>query len=149
MYPYDYNYPFDPYSGAYQQRQPQPPQNMQNNSQPAHVNNSPELVYVQTRQQVEQVQLQPGFRKIIMVQNEPVIAMRVADNMGLVTTDYYNLVKIEPVAPAIAPETNVKYVTEEQLENRLTALVDALQKASQPSRDNSNKNNNNNKGENH
>lgn len=117
MYPYDsIPYP-DPYSrcmypGAGMQ-QPQPPQR-----------SGIEVVPVQTLQQVEQVQVQPGTRKLIMVQNEPVVAMRVADNMGLVTTDYYQLQKFSPSSMPVS--SSERYVTEEQLEARLQAFVDSL-----------------------
>lgn len=77
-----------------------------------------ELVPVQTVDQVEQVQVQPGQRRIVMVQNEPVIAARIADNMGLVTTQYYQLTPYDPhVVAQSVPEQ--KYITEEQFDQRL------------------------------
>lgn len=86
-----------------------------------------EVVPVPTIQQVEQVGLQPGQRKMVMVQNEPVIAARYADNMGLVTTEYYKLEKFVPGAPSTLQAAN--YITEEQLEARLSALIDSLKPA--------------------
>lgn len=101
----------------------------QNGSQPPQ--NAPhgmEVIPVQTIQQVEQVQVQPGQRKMVLVQNEPVIAARSADNMGLVSTDYFHLERFDPKAavPA-APAAN--YVTPEQLEERLTAFAESLKPA--------------------
>lgn len=88
-----------------------------------------ELVPVQTVDQVEQVQVQPGQRRIVMVQNEPVIAARIADNMGLVTTQYYQLTPYDPhTVSSSAPAQN--YITEEQfdqrLEQRLASFAESL-----------------------
>lgn len=64
------------------------PQNMyMPNNATAQAPGGMEVVPVSLIQQVEQVQVQPGQRKMVLVQNEPVIASRSADNMGLVTTD--------------------------------------------------------------
>lgn len=130
MYPYD-NYPYNPYNmyqqpqnnmqmTGMQQRQPQ---------QQAQARPDIEVVPVQMLQQVEQVQVQPGGRKLVMVQNEPVISMRAADNMGLVTTDYYQLVKFSPNASPVVTDPCAKYVTEDQLEARLNALIASLKPA--------------------
>lgn len=53
---------------------------------------------VATVDQVEQIQLQPGERKIVLVQSQPVLAMRTADAMGLVNTRYFQLVDYNPHA---------------------------------------------------
>lgn len=82
--------------------------------------NGMEVVPVPTMQQVEQVGLQPGQRKMVMVQNEPVIAARFADNMGLVTTEYYRLEKFIPGA-ASSPQTG-DFVTRQEF----NAFVESL-----------------------
>lgn len=97
-----------------------------------------ELVPVQTVDQVEQVQVQPGQRRIVMVQNEPVIAARIADNMGLVTTQYYQLTPYDPHAvTSIVPAQN--YITEEQfdqrLEQRLAAFAESLKSDVSPAKE--------------
>lgn len=92
-----------------------------------------ELVTVQTIDQVEQVQVQPGQRRIVMVQNSPVIAARSADNMGLVTTEYYNLSKFDHHAVAQNAQA-VHYITEEQLENRLASFAESLKVPATPSK---------------
>lgn len=79
-----------------------------------------EVVPVSLIQQVEQVQVQPGQRKMVLVQNEPVIASRFADNMGLVTTEYYRLGKFIPGA-SVAPQTG-DYVTRQEF----NAFVESL-----------------------
>lgn len=102
------------------------------------VQSNQELVPVQTVDQVEQVQVQPGQRRIVMVQNEPVIAARIADNMGLVTTQYYQLTPYDPHAVASsAPAQN--YITEEQfnqrLEQRLESFAKSLKADSAPTKE--------------
>lgn len=88
-----------------------------------------EVVPVQTIQQVEQVSLQPGQRKMVMVQNDAVVALRVADPVsGLVDTKYYNLVEFDPRA-AVSASPAQNYVTPEQLEARLAAFADSLKPA--------------------
>lgn len=82
-------------------------------------NNGPELVTVQNISQVEQIGVQPGQRKMVMVQNEPVVAARYADQMGLATTEYYRLTRFDPAAAA-APVGD--YVTRAEFERVLAVL---------------------------
>lgn len=97
-----------------------------------------ELVPVQTVDQVEQVQVQPGQRRIVMVQNEPVIAARIADNMGLVTTQYYQLTPYDPhtVSSDVSAQN---YITEEQfdqrLEKRLASFAESLKTDPAPAKE--------------
>lgn len=77
----------------YMQMQQQRPQQMPQMQQPQ---SNMEWIPVQTVQQVEQVQVNAGGKAWIMVQNKPIFALRTADNMGLVTTDYYEFKKINP-----------------------------------------------------
>ena len=78
----------------------------------------------QTIKQVEQVSVQPGQKAWIMVQNAPIFALRTADNMGLVTTDYYRFEKYNPELEQATPTAN--FVTAEQLEARLSAFAESL-----------------------
>lgn len=123
-----------PYMSGYQPMQfgqyTQPGQ-MQNAVQTAqNAQHGMEVVPVQTIQQVEQVQVQPGQRKMVLVQNEPVIASRSADNMGLVATDYFRLEKFDPHAVSPAAASSANYVTPEQLEERLAAFAESIKPAS-------------------
>jgi hypothetical protein len=77
-----------------------------------------EVVPVQTIQQVEQVGVQPGQRKLVLVQNEPVIAARSADNMGLTTTEFYRLEKYDPHTV----QAPVEYVTRQEFEAFIESL---------------------------
>ena len=135
MYPYDFNNNFgnfnnfNPYTmGNFGQNNNNYGQQMQQQTQ-QQAGGGLDIVTVQNVGQVEQVQINPGQRRLVMVQNEPVVAMRVADNMGLASTEYYQLVKFDPTA-----RTNVqavdgnKYITEEQLEARLRELMETIKK---------------------
>lgn len=56
---------------------------------------------VPTVDQVERVQMLPGERKIILVQNDPnFLAIRVADNAGFVSTEYRTSQVIDPKTAA-------------------------------------------------
>lgn len=136
------SYPYTPYfnpqtgqimtSGAFQNQygMQQGPGMQQNGFQaPQNAQQTMEVVPVQTIQQVEQIGLQPGQRKMVMVQNDAVVALRVADPVsGLVDTKYFNLVEFDPhsVQTQAAP---VNYVTVEQLEERFSAFADSLKPA--------------------
>lgn len=79
----------------------------------------PDWIQVPSIKQVEQVNVQPGGKAWVMVQNEPVFALRTADNMGLVTTDYYRFEKYNPEAvSAPAPE----YVTRKEFDDFVRSL---------------------------
>lgn len=97
------------------------PQNMyMPNNATSQATGGMEVVPVSLIQQVEQVQVQPGQRKMVLVQNEPVIASRSADNMGLVTTEYYRLEKFIPGA-SVAPQAG-DYVTRQEF----NAFIESL-----------------------
>lgn len=107
-----YNNPYNPYNFPYpmgqQAQQPQPTQQT-----------GPDWITVQNIQNIEQVNVQPGTKAWVMVQNEPVFALRVADQMGLVTTSYYRFEKYDPAANAQpAPD----YVTREEFMQFVNSL---------------------------
>lgn len=80
--PYQIN-PYQPYPP-----QPQQMQNTQALQQGMKVSGIT-VVQVPTIEHVEQVQMFPGERKIVLVQNNPdFMAIRVADNAGFVNTEY-------------------------------------------------------------
>lgn len=133
MFEMQMGYPFSPYFNP-QNGQIMAPgmmqttPSMQNVPQGGHsaTPGDPGWIMAQTVKQIEQVSVQPGQKAWIMVQNEPVFALRTADNMGLITTDYYRFEKINSSAVA---EPSAAYVTAEQLEERLAAFADSLKPA--------------------
>lgn len=110
-------YNYNPYYPQFGQQNSIYPQNqfIQNQQNPGM-----EVVPVPTIQQVEQVGLQPGQRKMVMVQNELVIAARYADNMGLVTTEYYRLEKFVP-GTSVAPQA-CDFVTRQEFNDFVNSL---------------------------
>lgn len=84
--------------------------------------NLPVVMQVPTIKHVEQTQVQPGGRALILVANEPVVAMRVADNMGLTTTDYYQLTHFDPNAVVPGQETG-DFVTRAELRQTLESFA--------------------------
>lgn len=84
----------------------------------------PDWLQVPNIKQVEQVSVQPGGKAWVMVQNEPVFALKVADQMGLVTTSYYRFEKYDPEAAVAA--SSPTYITRDELEQRLAAFADSL-----------------------
>lgn len=132
MYPYNFNgfENFNPYTMSnfgqnangygqqFQQAQGQQQTQMQQSA-------GLDIVTVQTIQQVEQIQINPCQRRLVMVQNEPVVAMRTADNMGIATTEYYRLEKFNPMDTVQRTYEN-DYITKEQLEARLSEMFKQL-----------------------
>lgn len=88
-----YNQPFNPYGF-----QPGYQTGFQQPMSPMQAQRPPEITVAQvaTVDQVEQVQMMPGDRKIILVQNAPIIAIRIADQMGLVQTEYRRTEVFDP-----------------------------------------------------
>lgn len=81
----------------------------------------PDWIPVTDIKQVEQVQVVPGGKAWVMLQNEPVFALRVADQMGLVTTSYYRFEKIDPEAVS-APAQSSEYVTRAEFQQFINSL---------------------------
>ena len=92
-------------------------------------NASPAVMQVSTTKQVEQVQVQPGGKALVLVANEPVIAMRMADNMGLTTTDYYHISKFDPDATPAAQAGD--FVPRAEFDQAVQTLANAIQKLQQ------------------
>lgn len=92
----------------------------------------PDWIRVATAQQVEQVSVQPGNKAWVMVENMPVFALRVADNMGLVTTDYYRFEKIDQNAAigndgiALTNNAMTREEAEALIDERLKAFADSF-----------------------
>lgn len=102
-------YAFNPYNQQYlmQQQQMQQIQQMQQ-SQPESKVPGITVVQVPTIDHVEQIQMLPGERKIVLVQNNPdFMAIRVADNAGFVNTEYRMSQVFDP--KAVQQQQQVQY----------------------------------------
>lgn len=78
---------------------------------------------VPTVADVDKVVAQPGETRWIMVQNEPVMAVKKADMMGYASSEYYRLTKIDPAA--MQGGGDVQYLTAAQAEQKIQAAVKA------------------------
>lgn len=126
-------YPYSPYFNPQTGQIVSPgqmPGMMQNGFQPqqnppqGQFQTGPDWIMVNELKQVEQVSVPAGGKAWVMLNNAPVFALRTADNMGLITTDYYRFEKYDPASAQAEP--SVSYVTTEQLEERLAAFADSL-----------------------
>jgi hypothetical protein len=122
-------YPFggwqsSPYSGmppmGFGQGQYQ--QQMAQQAAPQSGGQSP-FTMVPTIADVDKVMVQPGETRWIMVQNEPVMAVKKADTMGYASGEYYRLTKIDPAAMQTPAET--QYLTSAQADQKIQAAVKA------------------------
>ena len=70
----------------------------------------------------DSVTIQPGRRALLMAQNEPYIAFKAADAMGMVQTSLY---KIEPVTADQMAQPSTEYATKTEL-NQLQQVVQQI-----------------------
>ena len=126
-----YGYGFMPQSIYPNQQNLFTPQNMnqpmqQHQQQTAQMQQAPQnnpmpsVYQVSTVKQVEQVQITPGSKGLVMVQNESVIAMRVADNMGVTQTEYYKIEKFDPSQKQ--NQANADYLTRAEFNEFVASL---------------------------
>lgn len=72
---------------------------------------------------VEKVIVQPSESKWILVQNEPVLAVKTANAIGYVSSEYYWLNKFDPSATQAEPVAS--YLTAEQADEKIRLAVKA------------------------
>lgn len=88
----------------------------------------PAFLQVGTAKEFDSVTIQPGRQALIMAQNDPYIAFKSADAMGMVTTSLYRL---EPVTAEQMTGPSVEYATKgelAQLQNVVQQLIDGMSK---------------------
>lgn len=117
--------PYNPYGYFFPQnaqQQPFMPQNiMQHQPQEPRIT----VAQVPTIEHVEQVQMAPNDRKIVLIQNNPdVMAIRVADNAGFVSTEYRKSQIFDPKS-----ETSQVQYAPYQAVAKLQKEVEELKKA--------------------
>lgn len=88
----------------------------------------PAFLQVGTAKEFDNVTIQPGRQALIMAQNDPYIAFKSADAMGMVTTSLYRL---EPVTAEQMNGPSVEYATKgelAQLQHVVQQLIDNISK---------------------
>ena len=98
-------------------------------SQPAQQqNDGPVVLYAPTAKEFANVSVQPGRQALVISQNDPYIAFKSADAMGMVNTTLYRL---EAVTPDQINGPAVEYATKgelAQLQNVVQQLVENMNK---------------------
>lgn len=90
----------------------------------------PDWIMAPTIKDVEHVSVAPGGKAWVMVQNEPVFAMRTANQMGLITTEYYRFEAYNPEAASV-PAPAQDYVTRKEFDT-LCQSVQEIMSATKP-----------------
>ena len=86
---------------------------------------SPTFLQVGTAKEFDNVTIQPGRQALIMAQNDPYIAFKSADAMGMVTT---NLYRLEPVTADQINGPAPEYVTRSEFQQTIQQLIDSMSK---------------------
>lgn len=95
------NAPFSPMGYSYPQ-----PQSTQQTTLASNM----DWIRVNVLGDVQNVTVQPGQKAWIMLANDPVFALKTADNMGITTTEFYRFERYNPESP------KSEYVTREEFE---------------------------------
>lgn len=86
----------------------------------------PAFLQVGTAKEFDSVTIQPGRQALIMAQNDPYIAFKSADAMGMVTTSLYRL---EPVTADQISGPMPEYVTRTEFQQTIQQIIDSVKPA--------------------
>lgn len=89
---------------------------------------APAVLYAPTAKDFASVSLQPGKQALIIAQNEPFMAFKSADNMGMVQTTMYRIEQVnEQDISAPSPEyaTKAEFSQLEQVVQKITDYIKA------------------------
>lgn len=89
---------------------------------------SPAFLQVGTAKEFDNVTIQPGRQALIMAQNDPYIAFKSADAMGMVTTSLYRL---EPVTADQINGPTPEYVTRQEFQQTVQQIIESIKPARQ------------------
>lgn len=118
--------PMNPYAAQIAQQSQFVPNNMTSPSQTITPPVSgPAFLQVGTAKEFDSVTIQPGRQALIMAQNDPYIAFKSADAMGMVTT---NLYRLEPVTADQINGPAPEYVTRSEFQQTIQQLIDSMSK---------------------
>lgn len=82
--------------------------------------NAPSVLYAPTHKDFDNVAVQPGRQAIIIAQNEPYLAFKSADDMGMVQTKLY---RIEPITAEQVDPVKNDYITREEFNAFIASLT--------------------------
>lgn len=84
---------------------------------------SPAFLQVGTAKEFDNVTIQPGRQALIMAQNDPYIAFKSADAIGMVTTSLYRL---EPITADQINGPAPEYVTRAEFQQTIQQIIDSI-----------------------
>lgn len=90
-------------------------------------NDGPAVLYAPTAKEFSNVSVQPGRQALVISQNDPYIAFKSADAMGMVNTTLYRL---EVVTADQINGPSLEYVTRQEFQQTIQQLLDGMGKPS-------------------
>lgn len=88
-------------------------------------NDGPIVLYAPTAKEFANVSVQPGRQALVISQNDPYIAFKSADAMGMVNTTLYRL---EAVTADQINGPTPEYVTRQEFQHTIQQIIDGMNK---------------------
>lgn len=93
--------------------------------QPIQQQATPVVMYSASSKDFSNISLQPGKQALIIAQNEPYMAFKVADNMGMVQTTLY---KIEQINEQELSTPGNDYITRNEFQQTIQQIIESIKK---------------------
>lgn len=93
--------------------------------QPTQQQATPVVMYSASSKDFSNISLQPGKQALIIAQNEPYMAFKVADNMGMVQTTLY---KIEQINEQELSTPGNDYITRNEFQQTIQHIIESIKK---------------------
>lgn len=93
--------------------------------QPTQQQATPVVMYSASAKDFSNISLQPGKQALIIAQNEPYMAFKVADNMGMVQTTLY---KIEQINEQELSTPGNDYITRNEFQQTIQQIIESIKK---------------------
>lgn len=93
--------------------------------QPTQQQATPVVMYSASAKDFSNISLQPGKQALIIAQNEPYMAFKVADNMGMVQTTLY---KIEQINEQELSTPGNDYITRNEFQQTIQHIIESIKK---------------------
>lgn len=85
----------------------------------------PDWIQVSNVQQIDQIGVEPGGKRWVMVQNQPVFAFLSADEMGLITKRYFKFFEFDPSKEVSETSNSGDYATRQEVQE-LREMIENL-----------------------
>lgn len=93
--------------------------------QPTQQQATPVVMYSASAKDFSNFSLQPGKQALIIAQNEPYMAFKVADNIGMVQTTLY---KIEQINEQELSTPGNDYITRNEFQQTIQHIIESIKK---------------------